>query len=118
MRAFAAVFMLLISAWVYADNAMRINVAKNQNKFHITLPSNPTTGYQWAVKAYDKSLFTLVASDYNAPKTRLIGAGGEMVFTFELIKGVSRPKSSSILLIYARPWQPGVGTLKTVQITM
>lgn len=108
--------LLLFTSYVLAADDMTVNVAQGQKQFQIILPSNPSTGYQWSVKGYDKSLIKLVSSQYSAPKTQLIGAGGQMVFTFEQVKSEKLAQTSKVNLIYARPWQPEQGTLKSVTI--
>ncbi|WP_347251285.1 protease inhibitor I42 family protein [Legionella sp.] len=99
-----------------ASDPMTINVNPKQSKFQITLPSNPTTGYQWTVTQYDKFFLQLISSQYIAPQSNLIGAGGQMSFTFELVEGKSYPATTAINLKYARPWEPENGTAKTVTV--
>jgi predicted secreted protein len=54
--------------------------------FAIRLPSNPSTGYHWALSLYDNSTLKLVnqtfASNVSASST-VVGAGGMDVFTFQ-----------------------------------
>nr|WP_232220591.1 protease inhibitor I42 family protein [Legionella tunisiensis] len=61
---------------------------------------------------YDKSFLQLIASHYISPQTKLMGAGGQMQFKFELVEGKIYPKNTSMLFKYARPWEPDTGTLK------
>jgi len=109
---------LLVSFAVLANAAdtMTIKVNKTQSEFLITLPSNPTTGYQWTVVSFDKSLFTLKTSQFLPPKTKLIGAGGQMQFNFALIAGKTYPASTRMKFKYRRPWEPATGTLKIVRV--
>lgn len=99
-----------------ASDPMTVNVDPKQSKFQVTLSSNPTTGYQWTVTKYDKSLLQLVPSQYIAPQSKLIGAGGQMMFTFELVGGKTYPASTTINFKYARPWEPENGSSKTVTV--
>lgn len=49
----------------------------------ITLESNVTTGYAWTLVTEPESeVLDLVDSEYVAPDTDLVGAGGEEVWTF------------------------------------
>ncbi|VEG89845.1 protease inhibitor I42 family protein [Legionella spiritensis] len=116
MKILLASFILLMSTVLFAENTMTTDVHPGQKKLTITLPSNPTTGYSWTVKKYDKSLFKLLSSRYLAPKTQLIGAGGNMLFVFKIIKATPQPETSVMEFLYARPWEPDKGTLKTVTI--
>jgi inhibitor of cysteine peptidase len=49
----------------------------------ITLDSNVTTGFAWKLATEpDPKVLELVSSDYVAPETTLVGAGGQEVWTF------------------------------------
>ena len=97
-------------------DTMAINVNTAQPQFQFNLPANPTTGYQWTVTDYDKSLLQLVSSQYIRPQSKLMGAGGQMLFTFALVPGQTYPASTDIHLKYAQPWEPQNGSLKTVTV--
>ncbi|KTD36782.1 secreted protein [Legionella nautarum] len=118
MRMFFAGLLLVlmeISQAATADN-MTINVTTTQSNFLISLASNPTTGYRWIVTGYDKSLLHLMSSKYIPPQSKLMGAGGQMQFIFELMPDASFPASTNIYLKYAQPWEPKKGTSKTVTV--
>lgn len=51
------------------------------DRFEIRLESNATTGYAWQV-VDQPAVVDLVSSDYEAPDTDLVGAGGVEVFVF------------------------------------
>ena len=71
-------------------------------QFVISLQSNATTGYKWQLaKPVDGAIIEFVSSQYVTPKTRLIGAGGEELWTF---KAVGKGKAE-IMLEYIRPWE-------------
>ena len=99
-----------------AADTMTINADPASKQVVVTLPSNPTTGYQWNVSAYDTKLLKLVSSHYVAPQTTLIGAGGKMIFTFALLKGKSNPNVTPMTFIYARSWEPKSGTIQKVMV--
>ena len=98
-----------------ADNNMTLSIPKQQKQFQIALPANPTTGFQWTIKDFDKQLLRLKKSEYNAPVAKRMGAGGKMVFTFERIKDTF-PKQTEIVFQYARSWESKDSTLKRVTI--
>ena len=99
-----------------AGDSLSINVANNEPSFTVTLEANPTTGYQWSVVQFDKQLFTLSKSHYQRSTTNLIGAGGEMNFTFSLNTGRSYPKQTNMVFNYARSWESGSSTAKNVTV--
>jgi inhibitor of cysteine peptidase len=92
-----------------AEDAKPIAVKVGQ-EFKIALKANATTGYQWVIaKGPDTNLVKLAHCIYKRPESRLIGAGGEMVWTFQaLAKG-----KTEIGLIYARSWEKNVKPAQT-----
>lgn len=97
-----------------ATEALSMDVMNNVTSFEVTLAANPTTGFQWTVEKFDKDLLTLTDSEFERPKTKLIGAGGEMKFVFTLNKGKTYPKATKILFKYARAWEKDTGKEQTV----
>ncbi len=106
--------LLCLSVSANAGDDISINVNKDQANFVVTLPANPTTGYQWSVVSFDKDLLTLQGSKYQSPQTKLIGAGGQMVFTFALNKGKTYPDKTNMQFNYARSWEPNSGSKQNV----
>jgi len=93
-----------------ADNYISIDVNANQPSFIVNLPANPTTGFQWNVAKFDKRLLTLSNRSFQKPQTNMMGAGGQMFFTFKLNPGQHYPAKTKILFKYARSWEHGGGT--------
>jgi inhibitor of cysteine peptidase len=116
MRILLVAFLLSFLVAANAADTMTMKVNAKQNQVLVTLPANPTTGYQWALINYDKSLLKLTKSHFLPPTNKLIGAGGQMQFSFKLIKAKSHPSKTTLLFKYQRPWESKGGTLKTVII--
>lgn len=116
MKRLVICLFLSFSALAHANGYLTLNVNNQNPSFVITVPANPTTGFQWTVVHYNKNLFTLSHSMYERPKTNLIGAGGQMHFTFMLKKGKTYPESTKIVLKYARSWEPGSASVKEVRV--
>jgi len=108
--------LMLYSLCGYTADNKTMSVDSSRSKFVVSLPSNPTTGYQWKLITYDKKLLKLIKSQYVPPQTKLIGAGGNMAFTFARVKGQSYPKSTYITLTYGRSWEPKNGTVTKMTI--
>lgn len=100
----------------YANNDVVMKVSSKDPSFVVSLAANPTTGYQWSVVKFDKNLLTLSNSIYEKPQTNLIGAGGKMLFIFNLNKGKTYPAYTKMVFKYARSWEPDSGTIKKVTI--
>jgi inhibitor of cysteine peptidase len=67
------------------------------DEFEVRLESNPTTGYGWVVAA-QPDVVDLLTSDFEAPDTELVGAGGVEVLVFEAMA----PGSGELRLEYVR----------------
>ncbi len=106
---------LCLCTWLaYASKVMTVHVNRTDSTFEITLPANPTTGYQWTIKQIDHSLLQLKSQQYIRPNTHLLGAGGAERFVFQLLEGKPYPKQTEIELSYARSWEPGSGDLTKI----
>jgi inhibitor of cysteine peptidase len=77
-------------------------------EFSISLPANPTTGYQWELaQPLDESILQLVSTTFERPESPpRPGAGGTSVWTFlPLCAG-----ATTVALRYRRPWEPPAPT--------
>jgi predicted secreted protein len=87
----------------------QLDVAVGQ-EFSITLASNATTGYHWELAApLDEAVVKLVASQYKTHETKMLGAGGQEIWTFT---AVGRGQTV-VQLKYVRPWEKDVPPVKT-----
>lgn len=116
MKILFSSLLLSFSMMAQANDTVSLDVNIKDPSFSLSLPANPTTGFQWTVEQYDKNLLTLSASVYEKPTTNLVGAGGVMHFTFAVQKGKTLPEHTQIQLKYARSWEPKSATMKTVQV--
>ena len=76
--------------------------ARVNEPFTISLPANPTTGYEWKAD-YDYVLLKQESAQFEgaASETKRVGAGGTSVFVFLPIK----PGKSTIYFVYKRSWE-------------
>ncbi|MCL4394900.1 MAG: protease inhibitor I42 family protein [Chloroflexi bacterium] len=88
-----------------ANNGESILTNENQ-AIHITLDSNPTTGFKWnLVTPPDDKVLKFVSSDYVPDKTgstSRVGAGGHEVWAFT----TTGRGTTSLSLAYFRPFDP------------
>lgn len=72
----------------------------------LRLASNPTTGFRWFYSSKQSSSWIQpVSANFYSSNDRLIGGGGQMVWTFKVNASVfSVPQLGNISLIYRRPW--------------
>jgi inhibitor of cysteine peptidase len=109
--------MMALSVLAHANEPLSINVNKNHISFVISLPANPTTGFQWSVVQFDKDLLTLSSNIYQRSDLMLIGSGGHMVYTFTLNKGKTYPESTQLVFKYSRPWEKNdIGSVQKVNV--
>lgn len=97
--------MLLCMPYALAASNI-ININNNNKTFSIKLKANPTTGYQWFIKYYNKKLIVCNNKNYTA-NSKLIGAGGITTFNFTA-KNTQKPFSTNIQFIYKRPWEKNI----------
>lgn len=117
MRSIIIVLLAIFSFFAHGADVMTVYVNPAKAKeFQVKLAANPTTGYQWNVKSYDHNILELADSKFIPPNTKLIGAGGEMVYTFKLVEGKTLPKSTQLEFIYARSWEPNSGNSQEVTV--
>lgn len=76
--------------------------ARVNEPFTISLPANPTTGYEWKVD-YDYVLLKQESAQFEraSAKKLAVGVGGTSVFVFLPIK----PGKSTIYFVYKRSWE-------------
>lgn len=81
-------------------NKDSLNIREGQ-RFSLKLPSNPTTGYSWAIESIDYNFVEVKGSDFIPPRSGLMGAGGQEVWMFKAVK----KGNTLIKMKYARPWE-------------
>ena len=88
----------------FSNGISEVNT-KPDHEIVATLPSNPTTGYQWQLmKPLAERTVKLVSHVYLAPQTVLVGAGGQEIWIFR----TTGPGETEIALGYIRSWEKGV----------
>ena len=85
----------------------------------VTLDSNPTTGYSWAVADVDNNVLRQVGDPvYQTANSnpKVLGAGGAQIFRFE----AASAGTTTLKMVYRRSWETGVAPIKTftVQVTV
>jgi predicted secreted protein len=76
--------------------------ARVNEPFTISLPANPSTGYEWKVD-YDYVLLKQESAQFErtSAETKRVGTGGTCVFVFLPVK----PGKSIIYFVYKRSWE-------------
>jgi len=74
--------------------------ARVGEEVRLELDENPTTGFRWLVESECPEVE--VASDFDAPSTSALGAGGRRTFKFR----VRRPGRYEVTLNHRQPWEP------------
>ena len=94
----------------YDNPEKTIIVTEKSPFFEIEQAANPTTGYSWKVKQYDSRLLKLDNSHYLPPLSQIAGAGGKMIWAFQVNPEAfqqTHPAETNIELVYARSWNLG-----------
>lgn len=90
--------------------------AKVDAQFDVSLPSNPTTGYNWIVRQLPEQV-ALTGMDYaQSPdcKEGMTGCGGATTLHFKAVKA----GTGKLIVQYARPWEPLTDGSKTESRTI
>ena len=74
--------------------------ARVNEPFTISMPANPTTGYNWTAD-YDYVLLNQGKAVYEMSSSGALGSGGTSVFVFTPMK----PGKTTIYFVYKRSWE-------------
>lgn len=74
--------------------------ARVKESFTISIPANPTTGYNWTAD-YDYVLLAQGNAVYETSHSGALGSGGTYVFVFTPLK----PGKTTIYFVYKRSWE-------------
>ena len=112
-----SLLMCLALSWLTTAGAaetkpIKVNVGQ---EFKLTLQYNASTGYQWVLgKPADEKLVKLLGTEYKRLDSKLVGAGGDMVWTFQaLAEG-----KAQIGLNYVRPWEKDAKPAQTTNFVV
>lgn len=108
------VLFLCICRYSYGQQIEKIQINLGENVV-ITLDANHTTGFSWQLaKPLDKNKLRFIKMEYVTGGTKLIGGGGEEVWTFQTLnKG-----QTEIDLKYVRPWEKDTPAAKETKFVV
>lgn len=90
---------------IFTADKTSISLANNSPQFTIKLKSNPTTGYSWFLREFDKNLIIPIKHSFQAPTKNIMGASGYEFWTFKMKeKAFKIPVQTDLKFVYARPW--------------
>ena len=99
---------------IQSDNGGQIDVNVG-DQFSVTLPSNPSTGYNWEPQALDLSMLEQVGeSKYESVGEPMPGSGGNLTLTFKALNA----GSTTLVLVYHRSWEADVDPIDTFIVTV
>jgi inhibitor of cysteine peptidase len=96
------------------QTAMNVGVARS---FTITLPANPTTGYDWQLLAgHDETILAFAGRKNVVPPSarRLSGAPLREQWSFK----AKKKGATTLLLVYKRSWEAEVISTMTYTVTV
>lgn len=97
-----------------ADNN-RIAQVKIGERFTVRLPSNPATGFTWAVDENDGRLLKLENTNYAEPsEPGIVGARGRQIFTFS----ARRVGETAVKFKYWRFWDGDASVTERYVVTL
>jgi inhibitor of cysteine peptidase len=72
------------------------------DKLVVALDETPTSGYRWAMEAFDESVLAAQDNAYVPPEGERLGASGQHRFRFTVVG----PGSTALRLVRRRSWDP------------
>jgi inhibitor of cysteine peptidase len=84
------------------------------DKLEVTLPGNPTTGFQWEISNIDSAILRTSGEPEFEPFSSAVGSGGKITMCFEAV-GTGQMK---LTLIYHRPFEKDVPPARTFEVTV
>jgi inhibitor of cysteine peptidase len=101
-------------ALTIAENGGHVNINVG-SQIIITLDGNPSTGYTWETKDLDTKVLEQIGDPiFISNNPGLVGSGGILTLTFKALQ----TGTTTLTLIYHRPWETGVDPLDTYSITV
>jgi Predicted secreted protein len=92
-----------------ADNGKKLNV-KAGEQIVVELDGNPSTGYTWEAQDLDASMIRQVGeAEFKSSNPGVIGAGRTLTLKFMTLQA----GTTSLALVYHRPWETGVKPLSS-----
>ena len=96
-----------------ADAGHQIEL-RTGDTLEITLPLNPTTGFQWEVSDLDSTILRPVGEPIFKPSSNAVGSGGQVTLHFESV----RAGQTALRLILHRPFETDVAPMQTFEVTV
>lgn len=84
------------------------------DKLEVTLPGNPTTGFQWDIRDIDPAILRTSGEPEFEPFSSRVGSGGNIIMYFEAV----RTGQMKLALIYHRPFEKDVPPAQTFEVTV
>jgi inhibitor of cysteine peptidase len=97
-----------------ADAGRQIEL-RTGDTLEITLPLNPTTGFQWEVSSdLDPTILRPVGEPTFKPSSSAVGSGGQVTLRFEAV-GTGQ---TELKLILHRPFEKDVPPIQTLEVAV
>ncbi len=96
-------------------DASQLILARAGTRLALSLPSNPSTGFQWQHTVVDGVESVAIASTRSkSGDSGLLGGSG----TEEVVLAARKPGSARIQSLYLRPWEKGVAPARSITWTL
>lgn len=105
---------LSITKQISEADAGRLIELSAGDKLEITLPGNPTTGFQWDVSAGDPAVLQLSDEPEFESSDSMVGGKGNIILRFTAVG----PGEIELKLIYHRPFEKDLPYAQTFNVTV
>ena len=113
---FCLLFVCVLPADAFPSSEKMLFDAMACARFEVTLPANPTTGFQWTLQKYDEERFSIEKDMYIVSDSTRMGAPGQHVFYFKQKEHADCPESTTLYFRHARSWEPDSGASTEVTV--
>jgi inhibitor of cysteine peptidase len=96
-----------------ADAGHSIELRAN-DRLEVTLPGNPTTGFQWDVRDVNTTILQPIGESEFEPPSRAVGRGTQITLRFAAVGS----GQTELKLIYHRSFEQDVPSAQTFEVTV
>lgn len=95
------------------DSGSRVSVSLTET-LSVVLAGNPTTGFLWEVAEMDREMLAMEVEPAFVHNSSRAGSAGKFTFSFT----PRQPGTTTLRLIYHRPWEKKAAPLQTFDLTV
>ena len=96
-----------------ADDGSSIELRQG-DRLEVILPANPTTGFQWEIKAVNTDILHPIGEPTFKPSSTAVGSAGNVTLSFQ----ATSSGQTKLELIHHRPFEKNVPPIQSFEVTV